>query len=76
MGYVTVNVDVDVDMYDIDTDDLIEELDRRGKSLPDRFGDETENHDLVRSIYEARRTGKGYDKDLDALIYNVLGRIV
>lgn len=29
MGYVTVSVDVDVDLSDIDTEDLVEELNRR-----------------------------------------------
>jgi hypothetical protein len=31
--YVTVNVDVEVDMRDIETEDLVEELDKRWKKL-------------------------------------------
>ena len=32
MRYITVNVDVDVDLSDIDTEDLLEELERRQKA--------------------------------------------
>ena len=35
---ITVNVDVDIDMSDIDTDDLVEELELRGKSMPVALG--------------------------------------
>lgn len=37
MGYVSVNVDVDIDMSEIDTEDLIEELQKRkrkGRDIP------------------------------------------
>lgn len=76
MSYVTVNVDVDVDMYDIDTDALMEELERRG-CLPDGYeGDEDGNKNLLNIIYEAKRLGKPYEQELDLLIFRVLGRIV
>jgi hypothetical protein len=32
MTYVTVNVDVDVDLSDLDTEDLLAELERRNKA--------------------------------------------
>ena len=38
MGYVSVNVDVEIDMSDIDTEDLVEELlkrKRKGKEIID-----------------------------------------
>lgn len=35
---ITVNVDVDIDMSDIDTDDLVEELELRGKTMPTELG--------------------------------------
>ena len=35
---ITVNVDVDIDMSDIDTDDLVEELEMRNQALPLNLG--------------------------------------
>lgn len=68
MGWATV--EVDVDLSDFDTDDLIEELTNRGRE-PDSF----ETHTLVRDIYEKRRNGKDYQRELDILIYDIIGRI-
>ena len=70
MSWKTINVDVDVDLSDFDTDDLIEELQSRGKepTLNDNL--------LIRKIYENRRMGKDYQADLDALIYNTIGKII
>jgi hypothetical protein len=77
MSYITVNVDVDVDLYEIDTEDLVEELQRRGKSVPDKDGiDPSDNHLLVQEIYQLKRLGKDYSRQLDDLIYNVVGRIL
>lgn len=73
MPRVYTEVEVDVDLDDFDDDDLIEELERRGK------GFEVENRtptELVRSIYEKRRVGKTFDHELDQLIYVTLGKIV
>lgn len=73
MPTVYTEVEVDVDLDDFDDDDLIEELERRGKSLEvnDRTGTE-----LVTSIYEKRRLGKNFDRELDDLIYLVTGKIL
>ena len=77
MGYVTVNVDVDVDLYDIDTDELVEELERRGVALSDNdWDDGDDNKNLLNIIYEAKRLGKDYERELDLLIFRVLGRII
>jgi hypothetical protein len=35
---ITVNIDVDVDISDIDTDDLVEELEMRNQALPLNLG--------------------------------------
>jgi hypothetical protein len=77
VGYVTVNVDVDVDLYDIDTDELIDELERRG-ALPSGYDDcdADDNKNLLNIIYEAKRLGKDYERELDLLIFRVLGRIL
>jgi len=49
-------VEVDVDLSDFDTDDLIEELESRGAGVTD-YGD---GKDILNAIYEKRRLGKDY----------------
>ena len=65
-------VEVDVDLSDFDTDDLIEELESRGSGTGE-FGDGKE---LLQVIYENRRLGKDYQTELDQLIWLGLGRIL
>lgn len=65
-------VEVDVDLSDFDTDDLIEELESRGSGTPD-FGDGKE---VLNAIYEKRRLGRDYQTELEQLIWLGLGRIV
>ena len=74
--YKTVykEVEVDVDLHDFDTDDLIEELEERGE-LPSSTGPYDRN-ELVQQIWMLRRNGKDYQRVLDDLIYAVTGRIV
>jgi hypothetical protein len=74
--YKTVykEVEVDVDLHDFDTDDLIEELEERGE-LPASTGPYDSN-ELVQKIWQLRRNGKDYQRVLDDLIYAVTGRIV
>lgn len=73
MPTVYTEVEVDVDLDDFDTDDLIEELERRGKGFEVASHSGTE---LVTAIFEKRRTGQDYQKELDELIYVAIGRIV
>ena len=74
--YKTVTVDAEVDLSDFDTDDLIEELEDRGKwpgSSDIRF-DSTE---LLETIWKKRRLGNhDYQTELDRLIYAVLGKVI
>ena len=74
--YKTVykEVEVDVDLHDFDTNDLIEELEERGE-LPSSTGPYDSN-ELVQKIWQLRRNGKDYQRLLDDLIYAVTGRIV
>jgi hypothetical protein len=76
MAYRTVHaeVDVDVDLSDFETDDLIEELELRGE-LPYSTGPYDSN-ELVQKIWMLRRNGKDYQTLLDDLIYAVTGRVV
>jgi len=72
MPYVYKEVEVDIDLDDFDTDELIEELERRGTGTVE-YGNGTE---VLQSIYEKRRLGQDYQQDLDRLIYLGLGKIL
>jgi hypothetical protein len=76
MRYITVNTDVDIDLDDIDTEDLIEELERRGENPNDIKMINLELKEIVEKIWMNRRTGKEYQSELNQLIYNVLGKVI
>jgi hypothetical protein len=69
---VYTEVEVDVDLSDFDTDDLIEELESRGAGSGD-FGDGKE---VLRVIYEKRRLKQDYQQELDQLIWLGLGKVL
>lgn len=73
MPEVLVETYVDVDLDDFDTEDLIEELERRGKGMEVAGANGTE---LVERIFAKRRLGQNFDKELDDLIYTVTGRVI
>jgi len=76
MPYVYKEVELDVDLSDFETDDLIEELESRGE-LSERTGaGPYDSKELVEQIWMRRRNGQNYDAPLDQLIYNVTGHIV
>lgn len=67
---VETYVSVDVTLEDIDTDDLVEELESRGRIV------EGDNIEQLMTIYQLRRTGKSYDYELEKYISDVLGKVV
>lgn len=69
MTYVTVQAEIS--LSDIDSETLIEELERR--QLRD---EEIEPHPLLIKIWEKRRLGKDYQTELDTLLYDVLGKVL
>jgi hypothetical protein len=69
---IYTEVEVDVDLTDFDTDDLIEELASRGAGTSE-FGDGKE---ILQVIYEKRRLGKDYQTELEQLIYLGLGKVL
>ena len=69
---IYTEVEVDVALSEFDTDDLIEELARRGAGTGE-FGDGKE---ILMAIYERRRLGQDYQQELDQLIWLGLGRFV
>ena len=73
----TVSVDVEVDMSEFDTDDLIEELESRGADYNTTGVDADEMRVLLESIWQKRRLGNSdYQTELDRLIYGVLGKVI
>lgn len=69
---IYTEVEVDVNLSDFETDDLIEELESRGAGTGE-FGDGKE---ILQAIYEKRRLGQDYQTELEALIYLGLGKIL
>jgi hypothetical protein len=71
---VYTEVEVDVDLSDFDTDDLLDELESRGE-LP--MEGEFDSKALLESIWLKRRKGRtDYQTELDQLIYACLGKII
>ena len=71
---VYTEVEVEVDLTDFDTEDLLEELEDRGE-LPKSNGPYNFNQ-LLEQIWILRRNGKDYQRQLDDLIYAVTGHII
>lgn len=80
-----VSVDVDVDLDDFDTDDLLEELKSRGRNHNGMGLEEgycpiecKNTGQLAEALFEARRNGNDQRtlELVDRLIYAALGRII
>jgi hypothetical protein len=69
---IYTEVEVDVDLGDFDTDDLVGELESRGTSSAEY----SDGKDTLRTIYEKRRIGQDYQLELNQLIYTGLGKII
>ena len=74
MTYKTVytEVEVDVDISEFDTDDLLEELAERG-ALPAEGN--VNAKEFIEQMYYLHRQGQDCTYMLDQLFYSVLGRI-
>jgi len=74
---IYTDVEVDVDMSEFETDELIEELETRGVGYNTKGVDADEMRLLLEAIWHKRRLGNpDYQTELDRLIYGVLGKIV
>jgi hypothetical protein len=69
---IYTEVEVDVDLSDFETADLIEELESRGAGATD-YGD---GKDILMAIYEKRRLRQDYQTELEQLIWLGLGKII
>ena len=72
MPTVYTEVEIDVDLVDFDTDDLLEELESRGSLPPEGNINAKE---LIEQMYYLHRQGQDCTHILDRLFYSVLGRI-
>jgi len=71
---VYTEVEVDVDLGEFDTEDLLEELESRGALPVDSTYD---TKDLLTAIWLKRRMGRvDYQTELDQLIYAGLGHVI
>ena len=71
---VYTEVEVDIDISEFDTEDLLDELEYRGKLPVEGSFDSKE---LVEKIWMKRRMGNNdYEFELDQLIYAVTGRVI
>ncbi len=76
MAYRYVTAEVEVDLSEFDTDDLIEELEARGLDYNTKHVDADEMRMVLEQIWQKRREGQDYQSPLDQLIWGVLGRVV
>jgi hypothetical protein len=74
--YKDVEVEVVVDLDEFDDDDLISEMERRGLDLNMKFISGDDMRELITRVWQLRRTGQDYQRELDQLIWYSLGRIV
>jgi len=82
MTVIYKDVEVEVDLDDFDTDELVRELKSR-KQVEFNLYDMGFSHNyntnvksLVEKIYQNRREGRDYQALLDELLYDLLGKIV
>lgn len=76
MAYKTIytEVEVDVDLAEFDTEDLLDELTSRS-SLP--IEEDLHGKEILEVIYHKRRMGRtDYEKELDQLIWLSLGKVL
>lgn len=78
MSYISTYVDIDVqDVLDeLDDDELIDEIERRGLDMNTKFVDGDQMREWLTAIWLNRRNGRDYQRELDNLIYFGLGKIV
>jgi len=69
---IYTEVEVDVDLSDFETDDLIEELESRGAGATD-YGDGKE---ILETLWLKRRQGRDYQTELEQLIWLGLGKVI
>lgn len=64
----SVEVFVDVELESFDDSDLIEELEDRGFTV-------VQKNKWIQTIYEKRKLGQDYSRELDEMIWETIGRL-
>ena len=70
MATIYTEVEVDVELDDFDTVDLIEELERRDVAIG------LNNKSIIQRMYEDQQMGNDIQPLLNQLYYNTIGRIM
>ena len=77
MPYVSIEETVWVDLDDFDTEDLVEEVNRRDGAIKSKLLNGGNAKELVDEIYMAKHVrNQPYDHLVDQLISVVLGRVL
>jgi hypothetical protein len=76
MPTIYKEVEVDVDLDEFDDDELINEMERRGLDLNTKFISGDSMRELITRVWQLRRTGQDYQRELDQLIWYSIGKIV
>ena len=76
MPYVNTYVEIDDVLDEIDTDDLVAELERRGRDYNTYGVDADEMRRVLESIWLKRRMNQDYQSELNQLIYGLLGKVL
>ena len=72
MPYVSVHIDADEILEELTDEELISELESRGKD----YNGTNIMKEVLQTLYEKRRLGKDYQSELDELIFGILGKII
>ena len=76
MPYKYVTAEVEVDLSEFDTDDLVEELESRGYDYNTVDVDGDAMREILEQVWLKRRTNQDYQQELDQLIWGVLGKVL
>lgn len=69
---IYTEVEVEVDLQDFSDEDLLDELADRDL-IPNSHGD---GNEMIDKIFQLRRLGKNYEKELDEYLYFKTGRAI
>jgi hypothetical protein len=67
---IYTEVEVEVEMSDFETVDLVDELENRGHAVG------ASGREILEQIYLLRRLGRPYEVELDQLLWVSLGRVL
>ena len=72
----TIYQEIEIDLADFDTDDLVVELEDRGFTVVKDLVTTEGGHAAMERIYQKFQQNQDYSEDVRQLIWETLGRIV